>query len=528
MEEYLLDNNLSIIESEEKYRSVITNVKIKKGTIIISSPAMGIVLMESARDSYCHNCLSLMQKNKNRCSRCKVAHYCSKECQVNAWKNGHKYTCKLWKEKKLFDNDLMDIDLLVQVVLQISKWNDNSGAEPNKKSSTIFEPGSMTPEKLKDISESDESINWKNKEEKINREAFLSLMTHQDKIEFEEWKYLRDITKAVFLIAPDLESKTSESELIQHLLRFKCNNFVCHDSQLFGIAESAFPVGSLFNHSCSPNATLYYHGNRQIIRAMRDIQQGEEICITYTDVMNSRENRQKLLFEKYKFKCHCERCMDENGLDKKLIPFEEEEIIKDDSILSKKEKEEEERKRKKKEEEDFNKMKGQLKTDAISIHDILDFEKCKALEIDKSSILESYPLLKFIVIVASKLLPVLEFSDEDYSKIHYQLIEDINPLQLNIFTLVCKYTYYCIDANDHLHAAYASLYVLMAYLVFLGRYHPLTGLQWLTFGKLVWNIGDDYKKEALYSLHQAKNSIMISEGRSDVLEEIENLIKQFS
>ncbi|ORX83366.1 SET domain-containing protein, partial [Anaeromyces robustus] len=62
------------------------------------------------------------------------------------------------------------------------------------------------------------------------------------------------------------------------------------------------------NHSCSPNATLYYHGNRQILRAMRDIQKGEEICITYTDVMNSRSHRKKILLKKYKFDCHCERC----------------------------------------------------------------------------------------------------------------------------------------------------------------------------------------------------------------------------
>lgn len=62
MEEFLTDNNLTLIENEEKYRSVIANVKIKKGTIIISSPSMGVVLMENARNSYCHNCLTLMQK----------------------------------------------------------------------------------------------------------------------------------------------------------------------------------------------------------------------------------------------------------------------------------------------------------------------------------------------------------------------------------------------------------------------------------------------------------------------------------
>jgi len=521
MEEFLAENNLHFIESEEKYRSVVTDVKIKKGTIIISSPAMGLVLMENARNNYCHTCLSLLKKNKSRCSRCKIAHYCSRECQVKAWKYGHKYTCKLWKEKKLFDNDIMDVDLLVQVVLKICAGDvkDTSSSSNNtiKKSEVT---GSMAPDKLKDITESQEALQWKEKEDQINREAFLSLMTHQDKIEFEEWKYLRDMAKAVFLIAPDLESKTSESELIQHLLRFKCNNFVYHDTQLFGMAESAFPVGSLFNHSCSPNATLYYHEGRQIVRAMRDIPRGEEICITYTDVMNARPQRQQLLLQKYKFECRCFRCIDTSGLDKKLISLKEEE--EEDSQESKGKKE--------KEEEDFTYVENQLNPDILSIHDVFDKEKCKMLasQLEGESSFASYSLLKFIVIVAAKLLPLIDASDEEFYQAHREVVSIIDPLELKIFTQVCRYTYHCIDANDYAHASVASFYVLMAYLVFLDRYHPLTGLQWLTFAKLIWNRGDDYRTEAVQSLHFAKTAIMIAEGRSDVLEEIENLIQQFN
>lgn len=29
-----------------------------------------------------------------KCSRCKQACYCSKECQLQHWKNGHKKECK--------------------------------------------------------------------------------------------------------------------------------------------------------------------------------------------------------------------------------------------------------------------------------------------------------------------------------------------------------------------------------------------------------------------------------------------------
>jgi len=564
MEELLSENNLYFVESEEKYRSVLTNVKIKKGTLILSSPAMGLVLMESVRQDYCHQCLSLLQsKNKNRCSRCKVAHYCSRECQVKAWKAGHKYTCKLWQEKKLFDNDIMDVDLLVQVALKIHRTSEKEGQKSNKKDETTKakdqhkksssskeekeEVGSMAPDKIKDIQESQETlskVSWAEKEAAINREAFLSLMTHQDKIEFNEWKYLRDMAQAVLLITPELKEKgVTESELIEHLLRFKCNNFVYHDTQLFGIAEAAFPVGSLFNHSCRPNATLYYHEGRQIVRAMRDIARGEEVTITYTDVMNARTTRQKLLKEKYKFECRCERCQEEgHGLDQKLIALEEEEEGKEKGEKEKEKEKDGDREKKEKEdkEKDFAWIKKQFNlshshshtTEEISLHTLLNPQPLPAAKMEKiMKAVEEAPLLKLMVTVATKLLPVMKGimdEDEAFGKVHEEVVEAIEPVHLKTFTRVCQYTYHCIDEGAYQEAAYAAVYVLMVYLVFLDRHHPLTGLQWLTVGKLVWNCGDEYRKEAVYALEQAKRVIKVAEGRSDVLEEIENLIQQFS
>jgi len=400
----------------------------------------------------------------------------------------------------------------------------------------------MAPDKIKDIHESQESLTskkWAEKEAATNREAFLSLMTHQDQIEFEEWKYLRDIAKAVLLITPELanDAETTESVLIEYLLRFKCNNFVYHDTQLFGIAESAFPIGSLFNHSCRPNATLYYHEGRQIVRAMRDIARDEEVTITYTDVMNARSTRQKLLQEKYKFECQCERCLETgHGLDQKLIALDEEEKEEHEKEHEEEHEKENEKGEKKEETEEkiFTWIKTQLNPERISIHDIFrsDHREAEDEEFLKADDNEqgSLSLLKFVVTVSKALLPALEVSedDEEYRKVHQRVVEAIAPIHLKTFTHVCQYTYHCIDEGDYEQAAYAAMYVLMVYLVFLDRNHPLTGLQWLTLGKLVWNMGDEYRTEALYSLQQAKQVIMIAEGRSDILEEIENLIQQFS
>ncbi len=51
----------------------------------------------------CSNCQVAEQKEQFKiCSGCKKTRYCSRECQVNHWKNGgHKADCKATKEKKI-------------------------------------------------------------------------------------------------------------------------------------------------------------------------------------------------------------------------------------------------------------------------------------------------------------------------------------------------------------------------------------------------------------------------------------------
>jgi len=47
----------------------------------------------------CHNCGEITDKPL-RCSACKAVFYCGKNCQLNAWKNGHKKECKQLKSER--------------------------------------------------------------------------------------------------------------------------------------------------------------------------------------------------------------------------------------------------------------------------------------------------------------------------------------------------------------------------------------------------------------------------------------------
>ncbi|GMI30806.1 hypothetical protein TeGR_g5430 [Tetraparma gracilis] len=70
---------------------------------------------------------------------------------------------------------------------------------------------------------------------------------------------------------------------------------------------------SLFNHSCSPNVEMGSDGAVLTFKVGdRDVQEGEELVISYLDVdktqYNSKERR-AFLYENYGFSCQCPLCL---------------------------------------------------------------------------------------------------------------------------------------------------------------------------------------------------------------------------
>lgn len=75
-----------------------------------------------------------------------------------------------------------------------------------------------------------------------------------------------------------------------------------------------YPLQSCMNHSCSPNAKAFKRemdtdGQATLI-ALKPIQKGQEITISYIDEECSYEERQKLLAD-YGFRCRCPKCIQE-------------------------------------------------------------------------------------------------------------------------------------------------------------------------------------------------------------------------
>ncbi|KAJ1270978.1 hypothetical protein BS78_06G093300 [Paspalum vaginatum] len=54
---------------------------------------------------------------------------------------------------------------------------------------------------------------------------------------------------------------------------------------------------------------LCKYGPRVVVRCTKPINKGDEVCITYIDLLQTREARHSNLWSKYKFVCSCKRCI---------------------------------------------------------------------------------------------------------------------------------------------------------------------------------------------------------------------------
>lgn len=73
--------------------------------------------------------------------------------------------------------------------------------------------------------------------------------------------------------------------------------------------SALFPRLHLLNHSCAPCASVEFEtdSHRATVRALRAVEAGEELTISYCDESLDTAERAAELLE-YRFKCRCERC----------------------------------------------------------------------------------------------------------------------------------------------------------------------------------------------------------------------------
>ncbi|KAL6032500.1 hypothetical protein STEG23_013380, partial [Scotinomys teguina] len=87
-----------------------------------------------------------------------------------------------------------------------------------------------------------------------------------------------------------------------------CNSFTICNAEMQEVGVGLYPSMSLLNHSCDPNCSIVFNGPHLLLRAVREIEAGEELTICYLDMLMTSEERRKQLRDQYCFECDCIRC----------------------------------------------------------------------------------------------------------------------------------------------------------------------------------------------------------------------------
>lgn len=116
----------------------------------------------------------------------------------------------------------------------------------------------------------------------------------------------------------------SATELLDLVCQFSCNSFTLTDSDLNALGVCMHASMAMINHACTPNAAVVFpfggaaksgqqrwnDGDDKIMQlvALRAIEPGEELLISYVDVSDTYQDRRNYLNKRYCFDCRCELC----------------------------------------------------------------------------------------------------------------------------------------------------------------------------------------------------------------------------
>ncbi|KAH9886421.1 hypothetical protein F4778DRAFT_786810 [Xylariomycetidae sp. FL2044] len=209
------------------------------------------------------------------CTGCRRVVYCSKACQIKAWKREHKYECQI-----IAPQQRPDLPHQVRGTIKLLARLDGDPAVRD----TIRDIPKFTP--------------W------AHPGSRLAMQTSNP----QRYKDFDMLGNAACQYYDRLRPERLETA--QGLtFNWNSNAFDLTSPLDSGVLGYGFdPLICAANHSCDPNTVSMFNQPGQLLRALRPIKKGEEITLRYTEVTNPYGVRRADLQTRYHFDCQCSKC----------------------------------------------------------------------------------------------------------------------------------------------------------------------------------------------------------------------------
>ncbi|RXM31819.1 N-lysine methyltransferase SMYD2 [Acipenser ruthenus] len=239
--------------SPGKGRGLRALTHYKVGDLLFTCPAYTYVLTVSERGNHCEFCFA-RKEGLSKCGKCKQAFYCNVDCQRGDWPM-HKLECSsmcIFKEN----------------------WDP---------SETVRLTARIIAKQVR----GDGDL------EKLDNEKRELIQSDIDALHHFYSKHLE---------YPD------NAALVVLFAQVNCNGFTIEDEELSHLGSAVFPDVALMNHSCCPNVIVTYKGTLAEVRAIQEINAGDEVFTSYIDLLYPTDDRNDRLKDSYFFNCECKEC----------------------------------------------------------------------------------------------------------------------------------------------------------------------------------------------------------------------------
>lgn len=315
---------VAVEERAGRGRCLVAARDLAPGTVVMANAPAAMLAHHPNRCSYCLGRSREGSAGLQRCSACKCAAYCSRECQRADWGADHKAECKalpalpraLGAAAIARDPGIVDKVVLAGRVLRgrrLAAKVEPAGGDKRVVPAAGSGAGSGA--------------------DACKHPYYTHTMEDVHALECDPSPTVREECLEVARcglevgLFPDVATAQAAGAL---LTAFDRNNFSIFDALQVSQASAVYPAGALLNHSCAPNCVLTYctlppappvwHGANgpaladgrhvQVIRAIDHVPAGTELCHSYVEIAAPRCDRRARLREVYGFECSCVSCAD--------------------------------------------------------------------------------------------------------------------------------------------------------------------------------------------------------------------------
>lgn len=271
----------------------------KVGDVILHESPAVVAVDTRAKFQFCHHCASHNGLSLIPCPHCVSVMYCDEECLRNGWKECHRFECGIKDRLSIvpFGTYSVGPTLLFYGLTQFNDSVDDLMKYCKEKGRKGNDPLNLDYANPLDIFKLFHTAKIK------PLSAIMNALN----------RFVTAILFNVYLEHPLVRSLFVGENQQKFLLQAMDDYMIMSAKMNIGVRNvyvlELFPLASICNHSCDPNAHAVYRSGQIKIIVVRQINKGEQICIPYGFVKGDvpeaeRFSRMAML----DFCCVCQVC----------------------------------------------------------------------------------------------------------------------------------------------------------------------------------------------------------------------------